>query len=190
MENFKSKECKSSKGGWKLVELKEICRTLKLPVSGNKAELCKRISDYYNNLENSFGNLSLNNSDKERAENYTNLYRSRKEKFFKELKNNKEISKLDYVRFIAYDGSNDPSNVFTIFDSSDGSGEIDTYMVDIGIKNMSINEFVLTKLKESDLMGYYCSNPSCESELEYKSNKVFYNKNENKVYCDYCIQSS
>ena len=49
---FFSKKC-DGKGGFKLKELQDICKKLKLKVSGKKDDLCKRIKDYFNVTEDS-----------------------------------------------------------------------------------------------------------------------------------------
>lgn len=43
-KDFKTKECIS--GGYKLEELKNFCRHLSLPISGNKSQLCQRLDNY------------------------------------------------------------------------------------------------------------------------------------------------
>jgi hypothetical protein len=55
-----------------------------------------------------------------------------------------------------------------------------------GKEYMSINEFVLTELKNHCLTGFYCDSIDCESVLQYKDDLVFY-KNK-KAYCYYCIR--
>ena len=48
-EKFFMKACNIARKGWLVREMKELCRELKLPVSGTKQELCDRLTKYFKN---------------------------------------------------------------------------------------------------------------------------------------------
>ena len=53
-DKFLKKVCvKGVRKGWLLTELRDMCGTLKLPTKGDKETLCKRISDYFNEKQES-----------------------------------------------------------------------------------------------------------------------------------------
>ena len=58
---FFSKDC-NGKGGFKVKELQEMCRQLKLKVSGTKEELCERIKKHFSISDNSSENNSSDNT--------------------------------------------------------------------------------------------------------------------------------
>lgn len=50
-ETFIKKECKGTKGGWLISELRNFCDILGLNNKGSKSDLCRRLSIYYKNQQ-------------------------------------------------------------------------------------------------------------------------------------------
>lgn len=65
-KTFFSKTCNELRKGYTVKELKEICRAEKLPMTGNKDDLCKRLTKHFKDMGNvasvvrEFENLNIN----------------------------------------------------------------------------------------------------------------------------------